>query len=68
VAAGSPAADAGLKVGDEIVAVDGTSSNQLSGWDFGRATRRPPDTQLTLSIVRAGQPQSVILTLKELLP
>lgn len=68
VAAGSPAAEAGLKVNDEIVAINGTSSNQLSGRDFSRAVRLPPDTKLTFSIVRAGQPQTVVLVLKELLP
>jgi hypothetical protein len=68
VAAGTPALDAGLKVNDEIVAVNGTPSRQLSGWDFGRAVRLPSNTKLTLSIVRAGQPQTVVLILKELLP
>jgi len=68
VAAGSAAADAGLKVNDQIVAVDGTPSTQLSGWDFRRATRLPANTKLTLSIVREGQPRTVVLILKELLP
>jgi hypothetical protein len=68
VAAGSPAEDAGLKANDEIVAVDGTAAKELSGWDFRRAVRQPPNTKLALSILRAGQPQSVVLTLKELLP
>jgi Aspartyl protease/PDZ domain len=68
VAAGSPAADAGLKVNDEIIAIDGTPSSRLSGQDFRRAVRLPPDTKLTFSIVRAGQPQTVVLILKELLP
>jgi hypothetical protein len=68
VAAGTPAAEAGLLVNDEIVAVDGTPSKLLSGWDFRRAIRRPPQTRLPLSIVRAGDPRSVVLTLRELLP
>jgi hypothetical protein len=68
VAAQTPAAEAGLQVDDEIVAVDGTPSKQLSGWDFRRAVRLPPDTKLTLSILRSGQPRTVILTLRELLP
>jgi Aspartyl protease/PDZ domain len=68
VAVGTPAADAGLKVDDEIIAIDGTPSKQLSHRDSGRATRQAPDTKLTLSILRAGQPQTVVLTLKELLP
>jgi hypothetical protein len=68
VAAQTPAAEAGLQVDDEIVAVDGTPSKQLSGWDFRRAVRLPPGTKLTLSIVRANQPRTVVLTLRELLP
>jgi hypothetical protein len=68
VAAGTPAADAGLLVNDEIVAVDGTPSKLLSGWDFRRAIRRPPQTRLPLSIVRAGSPRSVVVKLRELLP
>lgn len=68
VAAGSPAADAGLKIGDEVVAIDGIPVKQLSGWDYRRAVRRPPGTQLTFQIVRSGDTQTVVLTLKELLP
>jgi hypothetical protein len=68
VAAGTPAADAGLQVNDEIVAINGTASRQLSGWDFRRAVRLRPETKLTLSVVRSGQPQTVLLTLRELLP
>jgi hypothetical protein len=68
VASRTPAAEAGLQVDDEIIAVDGTPSKQLSGWDFRRAVRRAPDTKMTLSIVRRGQPQTVVVTLRELLP
>ena len=68
VAAGTPAADAGLQVNDEIVAINGTPSSQLSGWDFRRAVRQPSETKLTLSVIRSGQPQTVVLTLRELLP
>ena len=58
----------GITRPDQIVAVDGTPSTQLSGWDFRRATRLPANTKLTLSIVREGQPRTVVLILKELLP
>ena len=68
VASGTPAAEAGLQVDDEITAVDGIASHQLSGWDFGRAVRRPVGTKITLSIVRKGQPQIIVVTLRELLP
>ena len=68
VASGTPAAEAGLRVDDEIIAVDGIASQRLSGWDFGRAVRRPVGTKMTLSIVRKGQPQTIVVTLRELLP
>lgn len=68
VAAGTPAAEAGLRVDDEIVSVDGTPASQLSGWDFRRAMRHAPQTKVQLSIVRAGQPSDAVLTLRELLP
>jgi hypothetical protein len=34
----------------------------------GRAVRLPPDSKLTLSIVRAGLSLSVVVILRELLP
>ena len=68
VSPATPAAEAGIQVDDEIVAVDGIPSAQLSGWDLRRALRRAPGTKLSLSIVRAGQPQTAVLTLRELLP
>jgi Aspartyl protease/PDZ domain len=68
VSPGTPAAEAGLQADDEIVAVDGIASSQLSGWDFRRAVRRAPGTTLTLAIIRDGHPQTAVLTLRELLP
>jgi hypothetical protein len=68
VASGTPAAEAGLQIDDEIIAVDDIASQQLSGWDFRRAVRRPAATKLTLAIVRKGEPQTIVVTLRELLP
>jgi hypothetical protein len=68
VASGTPSADAGLQVGDEITAVDGTPSGQLTYWDFARAVRRAPGTKVVFSIVRNGRPQSKVVVLRELLP
>lgn len=64
----SPAAQAGIVEGDQIVAVDGVSVKTLSGWDMRRAVRKPPGAKLTFDIVHAGKPRSVTLTLRELLP
>jgi membrane-associated protease RseP (regulator of RpoE activity) len=63
----APAAEAGIAVGDEIVAVDGTAARELSGWDMRRIVRKEVGTKLTLEIMRAGQKRSVIVTLRELL-
>lgn len=68
VAAGTPAAEAGLRVDDDIVAINGTPASQLSGWDLRRAVRGSPGSRLTLSLVRTGQAVSADLILRELLP
>jgi hypothetical protein len=67
VAAGTPAAEAGLRKDDAINAVDGKPASQISGWDLRRSMRAAPGTQVTLSLIRNGQPLSVVLTLRELL-
>ena len=68
VAAGTPAAEAGLRTNDVIAAVDGKPASQISGWDLRRSMRAPPGTKVTLSLMRDGQPLSVVVTLRELLP
>jgi regulator of sigma E protease len=57
---GDPAERAGLKVGDEIVAVDGepiTFSSQLRD-----AIAKKPNRAIALSVLRAGAPQTVTVT------
>ncbi len=68
VSPGTPAAEAGLAAGDEIIAVDGIAARNLSGWDLRRAVRGAPGTKLTLSTVRGRQSREAVLTLRELLP
>ena len=51
---GSPAEGAGLKAGDEIVAVDGVSLNGLTVDAARDKIRGKKGTQVTLSIVRGG--------------
>ncbi|HEV7358702.1 MAG TPA: aspartyl protease family protein [Steroidobacteraceae bacterium] len=68
VAAGTPAAEAGLRTNDVIAAVDGKPASQVSGWDLRRSMRAPPGTKVTLSLIRNGQPLSVVVILRELLP
>jgi carboxyl-terminal processing protease len=64
----APAAEAGVAVGDEVVAINGTAATQLSGWDMRRIVRQPPGTRLSLEMIRGGQKRSTVLTLRELLP
>jgi hypothetical protein len=68
VAAGTPAAEAGLRTDDAITAIDGKSASQVSGWDLRRSMRAPPGTKVTLSLIRNGQPFTVAVILRELLP
>jgi carboxyl-terminal processing protease len=61
---GGPAAKAGLKAGDEIVAVDGKRVAEVPLSDLSRCLRGKPGTTVTLS-VRAGgegEPRDVGLT------
>jgi C-terminal processing protease CtpA/Prc len=68
VAAGTPAAEAGLHTDDAIAAIDGKPASQVSGWDLRRSMRAPPGTKVALSLIRNGQPLSVVLILRDLLP
>ena len=67
VSQNSPAAEAGIKVGDEIVAVDGVPAQRLSAWDLRRRVRQEPGTRVKLDILGKRKAQSVVLTLRELL-
>lgn len=67
VYAGSPAAEAGLKVGDRIVAVDGKQAQrELSLPDFRQRMKEAVGTKLTLDVVRGGQTLKIVVTLREL--
>jgi putative serine protease PepD len=62
VRAGSPAAEAGLKVGDEIVEIDGQSVS--SGDDLRAAIDAlDPGTKVTVTVQRGGEPQQIEVTL-----
>lgn len=67
--AGGPAATAGLRVGDVIVAIDGTPANQTTLSDWRQALRQEnPGTQIQLQVRRDGALKSVDLVLHDLLP
>jgi len=64
----TPAAEAGLQVGDLIVAVDGASTASMSLSDFAVLMRQPPGTMVKIGIDRQGSARSLRLTLKDVLP
>jgi hypothetical protein len=68
VAAGAPAAEAGLAAGDLITAIDGKPARP-EGLSDARAALRtlPAGAQLTLAVRRAGAERTVRLTLRDLI-
>jgi hypothetical protein len=68
VVPGTPAADAGMKPGDEIHAANSQSANVLMDWDLRRMMEKAAGSKLTLSMTRDGKPINATMTLRELLP
>ena len=64
VVAGSPADQAGLKVGDTITAVDGKKVTKGSELVSDIAARKP-GSKVTLSFVRNGKPQDASVTIAD---
>jgi carboxyl-terminal processing protease len=62
VTAGSPAEKGGLLPGDQITAVDGKSVTGATMEETVTRVRGPRDTDVTLSIIREGQPRDLRLT------
>jgi carboxyl-terminal processing protease len=60
---GTPAAQAGIKSGDTITAVNNKTIEGLSLTAAVAEMRGPPDTILHLTIKRSGEPQPIELTL-----
>ncbi len=50
-----PAAKAGLKAGDQVFAINGTSTANMTVDEAVRQIRGPKDTKVTLTIFRAGE-------------
>ncbi|MGH7175405.1 MAG: S41 family peptidase, partial [Minisyncoccia bacterium] len=53
---GSPAAAAGVKTGDQIIEINGTSTEGMSADAAVSAIRGPAGTTVNFSLVRAGKP------------
>jgi carboxyl-terminal processing protease len=64
VVSGSPAARAGLLSGDRIIAINGTSAENLSIEEVARLVRGPEGTQVTLTVIhaRGNSPLNVTIT------
>lgn len=60
----TPAARAGVRSGDFIVAINQTSTRHMSVGDAADSMRGPPGTPVTLSLQRAGVPEPFQLTIK----
>jgi len=67
VIAGGPAAIAGIKVGDKILAIDGRAADQLSLPAVREEFKsEPPGTKLRLTLQSGGEKRDVDLVLKDL--
>lgn len=64
VMAGSPAAQAGIRINDRIVMLDGVSSNALSPTQLRSSLRGPALSTVVLGIQRAGLDRRLTLTLQ----
>jgi molybdate transport system substrate-binding protein len=64
----TPAANAGIRVGDLITVIDGQPAASVGQAEFGGLTRRADGTIVQLEINRSGNRLSIAVALKELLP
>jgi carboxyl-terminal processing protease len=59
----TPAARAGIRPGDLIVRLDETSVKGMTLTEAVKRMRGKPDSQITLTIVRKGEPKPIVVTL-----
>lgn len=65
---GSPADAAGLKVGDLVAKLDGTSTRTTPLWEMQEALAGPPGTKVSLEVIRLGAPVQANFDLKPFTP
>ena len=63
VITGSPAAAAGVKVGDTITAVEGQSTTNMTMNDVGTKIRGTAGTKVTITVIHAGSTTPVDITM-----
>lgn len=61
------AAEAGLKVGDRLLAINGQSSDALDSAALARLTREPPGTVVPVTVERDGATTVVAVVLRDVL-
>jgi clan AA aspartic protease (TIGR02281 family) len=66
VAPASPAEEAGLKAGDQIVAIDGTPLATVHPLSANRPLQQPAGTKVKITFKRAGDEKVIELTLRDL--
>ncbi len=59
----TPASRAGLKPGDLIIKLDDTSVKGMTLTEAVKRMRGKPNTQITLTVVRKGEPKPIVVTL-----
>jgi carboxyl-terminal processing protease len=65
---GSPADAAGLKVGDLVAKLDGTSTRTTPLWEMQEELAGAPGTKVTLEVIRLGAPVQATFDLKPFTP
>jgi hypothetical protein len=67
VLANGPAASAGMKAGDRIIAIDGKPATEIEGEAWRAIVAGPPGTAHSLTLERDAMRLEVILTLRDLI-
>ena len=60
---GSPAAEAGLRPGDVVIAIDGKDMTGVNPEEARQKVMGPAGTDVTLTIVRKGEEQPIVVTI-----